>query len=104
VNSPFVVRPLTANQRYLRSRRAKSPSPALHTSPSDAVPPNAKRELTSAVGPTPTPKRRKVGDPLAGWAIELVPGDKTTAVTPREYAEKEVEEFAAQHPQYVKFL
>ncbi|KAJ7911286.1 hypothetical protein B0H13DRAFT_2328505 [Mycena leptocephala] len=94
----------TSGQRHLRSRRAKSPSPALHTSPSDAVPSNAKRKLTSAVGPTPKPKRRKAGDPLAGWAIELVPGDKTTAVTPREYAEKEPEEFAAQYPQYIKFL
>ncbi|KAJ7924265.1 hypothetical protein B0H13DRAFT_1864136 [Mycena leptocephala] len=84
--------------------RAKSPSPALHTSPSDAVLSNAKRKLTSAVGPTPKLKRRKAGDPLAGWAIELVPGDMTTAVTPREYAEKEPEEFAAQYPQYVKFL
>ncbi|KAJ7847282.1 hypothetical protein B0H13DRAFT_1907358 [Mycena leptocephala] len=53
---------------------------------------------------TPNPKRRKAGDPLAGWAIELVPGDKTTAVIPREYAEKDPEEFAAQYPQYVKFL
>ncbi|KAJ7696333.1 hypothetical protein B0H14DRAFT_3174683 [Mycena olivaceomarginata] len=49
-------------------------------------------------------QRRKAGDPLAGWAIELVPGDKTTAVSPREYAQKEPEEFAAQYPQYVKFL
>ncbi|KAJ7923641.1 hypothetical protein B0H13DRAFT_1864786 [Mycena leptocephala] len=47
----------------------------------DAAPSNAKRKLTSAVAPTPKPKRRKAGDPLAGWAIELVPGDKTTAVT-----------------------
>ncbi|KAJ6574040.1 hypothetical protein B0H19DRAFT_1253799 [Mycena capillaripes] len=53
---------------------------------------------------TPKPKRRKAGDPLAGWAIELVPGDKTTVVTPREYAQKEPEEFTAQYPQYVKFL
>ncbi|KAJ7815231.1 hypothetical protein B0H14DRAFT_3476393 [Mycena olivaceomarginata] len=30
--------------------------------------------------------------------------DKTTAVTPREYAQKEPEELAAQYPQYVKFL
>ncbi|KAJ7439155.1 hypothetical protein B0H11DRAFT_2254083 [Mycena galericulata] len=51
------------------------------------------------VAPTPKPKR-----PLAGWAIELVPGDKTTAVTPREYAQREPKEFAAQYPQYVKFL
>ncbi|KAJ7937686.1 hypothetical protein B0H13DRAFT_1852324 [Mycena leptocephala] len=95
----------TSGQRHLRSRRAKSSLPALHTSPSDAAPSNAKRKLTSAaVAPTPKPKRRKAGDPLAGWAIELVPGDKTTAVTPREYAQKEPEEFAAQYPQYVKFL
>ncbi|KAJ7926846.1 hypothetical protein B0H13DRAFT_2313099 [Mycena leptocephala] len=94
-----------ANLRHLRSRRAKSPPPALYTSPSDAAPSNGKRKLTSAaVVPTPKPKRRKAGDPLAGWAIELVPGDKTTAVTPREYAQKEPEEFAAQYPQYVKFL
>ncbi|KAJ7793384.1 hypothetical protein B0H14DRAFT_2622951 [Mycena olivaceomarginata] len=91
----------TVNPRQLHSRRAKSPSPALKTS----APLNAKRKLTSAaVAPTPKPKRRKAGDPLAGWAIELVPGDKTTAVTPREYAQKEPEEFAAQYPQYVKFL
>ncbi|KAJ7821841.1 hypothetical protein B0H13DRAFT_1920503 [Mycena leptocephala] len=50
------------------------------------------------VAPTPKPKRRKAGDPLAGWAIELVPGDKTTAVTPREYAQQEPEEFSAQDP------
>ncbi|KAJ7857931.1 hypothetical protein B0H14DRAFT_3637442 [Mycena olivaceomarginata] len=63
------------------------------------------RKLTStAAAPAPKPKRRKAGDPLAGWAIELVPGDKTTAVSPREYAQKELEEFAAQYPQYVKFL
>ncbi|KAJ7875973.1 hypothetical protein B0H13DRAFT_1893913 [Mycena leptocephala] len=55
------------------------------------------------VAPTPKPKRRKAGDPLAGWAIELVPGDKTTAVTPREYAQQEPEEFSAQDPQYIKF-
>ncbi|KAJ7926457.1 hypothetical protein B0H13DRAFT_1862291 [Mycena leptocephala] len=95
----------TSGQRHLRSRRAKSPLPALHTSPTDAAPSNAKRKLTSAaVTPTPKPKRRKAGDPLAGWAIELVPGDKTTAVTPREYGQKEPEEFVAQYPQYVKFL
>ncbi|KAJ6533605.1 hypothetical protein B0H19DRAFT_1383607 [Mycena capillaripes] len=94
----------TSGQRHLRSHRAKSRSPALRISQSDAAPANAKRKLTSAVAPTPKPKRRKAGDPLAGWAIELVPGDKTTAVTPCEYAEKESEEFAAQYPQYVKFL
>ncbi|KAJ7842465.1 hypothetical protein B0H14DRAFT_3456836 [Mycena olivaceomarginata] len=54
--------------------------------------------------PAPKPKRRKAGDPLAGRAIELVPGDKMTADSPREYAQKEPEEFAAQYPQYVKFL
>ncbi len=78
----------------------------MELAPNDAGPSNAKRksESTSAVAQTPKPKRRKAVDPLAGWAIELVPGDKTTAVTPREYAEKEPEEFAAQYPQYVKFL
>ncbi|KAJ6550449.1 hypothetical protein DFH09DRAFT_1501461 [Mycena vulgaris] len=95
----------TTGQRHLRSCNAKSPLPTLHTAPSDAAPSNAKRKLTSAaVAPTPKPKRRKAGDPLAGWAIELVPGDKTTAATPREYTQKEPEEFAAQYPQYVKFL
>ncbi|KAJ7892954.1 hypothetical protein B0H13DRAFT_2665567 [Mycena leptocephala] len=95
----------TATQRHLRSRNAKSPPPTLHTAPSDAALSSAKHKLTSAaVTPTPKPKRRKAGDPLAGWAIELVPGDKTTAVTPREHAQKEPEEFAVQYPQYVKFL
>ncbi|KAJ7840457.1 hypothetical protein B0H13DRAFT_2366218 [Mycena leptocephala] len=51
----------------------------------EALQMNAKRRFTSAaVAPTPKPKRRKAGDPLAGWAIELVPGDKTTAIAPRE--------------------
>ncbi|KAJ7440473.1 hypothetical protein B0H11DRAFT_2292867 [Mycena galericulata] len=78
---------------------------SLTASTSDTVPSAAKRKSTlSAAAPAPKPKRRKAGDPLAGWAIELVPGDKTTAVSPREYAQKEPEEFAAQYPQYVKFL
>ncbi|KAJ7829086.1 hypothetical protein B0H14DRAFT_3717832 [Mycena olivaceomarginata] len=51
-----------------------------------------------AAAPAPKPKWRKAGDPLTGWAIELVPGDKTTAVSPWEYAQKEPEEFAAQYP------
>ncbi|KAJ7110858.1 hypothetical protein C8R44DRAFT_883329 [Mycena epipterygia] len=79
--------------------------PMFPTSTSDSAPSAAKRKSTlTAVAPAPKPKRRKAGDPLAGWAIELVPGDKTTAVSPREYAQKEPEEFAAQYPQYVKFL
>ncbi|KAJ6545678.1 hypothetical protein B0H19DRAFT_1380185 [Mycena capillaripes] len=75
------------------------------TSTRDTAPSATKRKLTlTAAAPVPKPKRRKAGDPLAGWAIELVPGDNTTAVSPREYAQKEPEEFAAQYPQYVKFL
>ncbi|KAJ7323299.1 hypothetical protein DFH08DRAFT_817869 [Mycena albidolilacea] len=88
--------------RRLRSHGADV---SFTTSTRDTAPSTAKRKLTStAAAPAPKPKRRKAGDPLAGWAIELVPGDKTTAVSPREYAEKEPEEFAAQYPQYVKFL
>lgn len=93
---------LDASQRRLRSRGANV---SFTTSTSDSAPSAAKRKSTlTAAAPAPKPKRRKAGDPLAGWAIELVPGDKTTAVSPREYAQKEPEEFAAQYPQYVKFL
>ncbi|KAJ7475493.1 hypothetical protein B0H11DRAFT_2194913 [Mycena galericulata] len=42
--------------------------------------------------------QRKAGDSLAGRPIELVPGNKTTAVSPRECAQKEPEEFAAHNP------
>ncbi|KAJ7480405.1 hypothetical protein B0H11DRAFT_1915819 [Mycena galericulata] len=62
------------------------------------------KSTLTAAAPAPKPQRRKAGGPLAGWATELVPSDKTTAVSPREYAQKEPEEFAAQYPQYVKFL
>ncbi|KAJ7924488.1 hypothetical protein B0H13DRAFT_2315383 [Mycena leptocephala] len=88
--------------RRLRSRGANV---SFTTSTRDTAPSAAKRKLTlTAAAPAPKLKRRKAGDPLAGWAIELIPGDKTTAVSPREYAQKEPEEFAAQYPQYVKFL
>ncbi|KAJ6537018.1 hypothetical protein B0H19DRAFT_1270692 [Mycena capillaripes] len=88
--------------RRLRSHGANVLST---TSTRDTAPSAAKRKLTlTAAAPAPKPKRRKSGDPLAGWAIELVPGDNTTAVSPREYAQKEPEEFAAQYPQYVKSL
>ncbi|KAJ6580293.1 hypothetical protein B0H10DRAFT_904986 [Mycena sp. CBHHK59/15] len=88
--------------RRLRSRGANV---SFTTSTSDTAPSAAKRKSTlTAAAPAPKPKRRKAGDPLAGCAIELVPGDKTTAVSPREYAQKEPDEFAAQYPQYVKFL
>ncbi|KAJ6541306.1 hypothetical protein B0H10DRAFT_2392116 [Mycena sp. CBHHK59/15] len=88
--------------RHLRSRGANV---SFTTSTSDTAPSAVKRKSTlTAAAPAPKPKRRKAGDPLAGWAIELVPGDKTTAVSPREYAQKEPDEFAAQYPQYVKFL
>ncbi|KAF7359826.1 hypothetical protein MVEN_00707900 [Mycena venus] len=91
--------------RHLRSRGAMVSPTEPPTSARGGGPSNTKRKSTSsATAPAPKPKRRKAGDPLSGWAIELVPGDKTTAVTPREYAQKEPEEFAAQYPQYLKFL
>ncbi|KAJ7504920.1 hypothetical protein B0H11DRAFT_2343310 [Mycena galericulata] len=88
--------------RRLRSRGANV---SFTTSTSDTAPSAAKhKSALTAAAPAPKPKRRKAGDPLAGRAIELVPGDKTTAVSPREYAQKEPEEFAARYPQYFKFL
>ncbi|KAJ7475458.1 hypothetical protein B0H11DRAFT_1917643 [Mycena galericulata] len=87
--------------RRLRSRGANVSFTTSRTAPSAA---KHKSALTAAL-PAPKPKRCKAGDPLAGRAIELVPGDKTTAISPREYAQKEPEEFAAQYyPQHVKFL
>ncbi|KAJ7868340.1 hypothetical protein B0H14DRAFT_3585160 [Mycena olivaceomarginata] len=91
--------------RHLRSRGAMVSPTEPPTSARGGGPSNTKRKSTSsATAPAPKPKRRKAGDPLSGWAIELVPGDRTTAVTPREYAQKEPEEFVAQYPQYLKFL
>ncbi|KAJ7464280.1 hypothetical protein B0H11DRAFT_2240675 [Mycena galericulata] len=88
-----------ASQRSLRSRGANV---SFTTSTSDTAPSAAKRKSALTVAaPAPKPKQRKAGDSLTGRPIELVPGDKTTAVSPREYAQKEPEEFGAQHPQYV---
>ncbi|KAJ7739629.1 hypothetical protein B0H14DRAFT_2638240 [Mycena olivaceomarginata] len=93
---------LCCSYTHLRSHGANVP---FATSTRDTAPSTAKRKSTlTAAAPAPKPKRRKAGDPLAGWAIELGPGDKTTAVSPQEYAQKELEEFAAQYPQYIKFL
>ncbi|KAK6981644.1 hypothetical protein R3P38DRAFT_3234088 [Favolaschia claudopus] len=87
-----------STQRQLRSRE---PQLSSTVAPITTAPKASKRKADATAT---TAKRRKKVDPLEGWAIELVPGDKSTMVTPREYAEKEPEEFAAQYPNYVKYL
>ncbi|KAJ6533639.1 hypothetical protein B0H19DRAFT_1081054 [Mycena capillaripes] len=62
------------SQRRLRSRWANV---SFTTSTRDTAPFAAKRKLTlTAAAPAPKSKRREAGDPLAGRAIELVPGDR----------------------------
>ncbi|KAJ7451509.1 hypothetical protein B0H11DRAFT_1927825 [Mycena galericulata] len=72
--------------------RCKSATPALprgqsyiHSSTNKTAPSAAKCKSTlAAAAPAPRPKRRKAENPIAGWAIKLAPGDKTTAVSPRD--------------------
>ncbi|KAJ7436274.1 hypothetical protein B0H11DRAFT_2294990 [Mycena galericulata] len=70
------------------SERVAAPSHSTEEPPidhDDTAPSPAKRKsVLTAAAPAPKPKRRKTGDSLAGRPIELVPGDKMTAVSPRE--------------------
>ncbi|KAJ7492970.1 hypothetical protein B0H11DRAFT_1911412 [Mycena galericulata] len=74
----------SVRKRVKRCERATKPADR------DTAPSPAKRKsVLTAAAPAPKPKRRKTGDSLAGRPIELVPGDKMTAVSPREYAQKD---------------